>query len=252
MIRKSLPTKTLARDRERASVAQLVAQAQAAGKAAEAQTRVAKEASERAVAASKLAKQLALEAADETRKAGKDSLKAASAARRVADAAKGAAAAAQQAISAAQAANASRAQSAAAAAALCAGEVANVRKASEGARAAAVGVRKAPQAAEQAGKAATQAGISSSTPGDISGVGAGTELEQEGPGHPADRISDTCCDPPKRGQRIGTWLKNRKVKNAATLAETVVEAAHSQHTALPREAGCRDGGPDREGGDGPR
>ncbi|WP_405597445.1 IS110 family transposase [Streptomyces sp. NBC_01410] len=36
-------------------------------------------------------------------------------------------------------------------------------------------------------------------------------------------------------KRIGTWLKNRKVKNAATLAETVVEAAHSQHTALPGE-----------------
>ncbi|MEV8569679.1 IS110 family transposase [Streptomyces sp. NPDC051322] len=35
--------------------------------------------------------------------------------------------------------------------------------------------------------------------------------------------------------RIGTWLKNRKVKNAAALAETVVEAARSQHTALPGE-----------------
>ncbi|MFI6967258.1 IS110 family transposase [Streptomyces sp. NPDC050255] len=35
--------------------------------------------------------------------------------------------------------------------------------------------------------------------------------------------------------RIGTWLKNRKVKNAVALAETVVEAAHSQHTALPGE-----------------
>ncbi|MFS8202615.1 IS110 family transposase [Streptomyces sp. CWNU-52B] len=35
--------------------------------------------------------------------------------------------------------------------------------------------------------------------------------------------------------RIGTWLKNRKVKNAAALAETAVEAAKSQHTALPGE-----------------
>ncbi|MEV7526821.1 IS110 family transposase [Streptomyces sp. NPDC091371] len=35
--------------------------------------------------------------------------------------------------------------------------------------------------------------------------------------------------------RIGTWLKNRKVKNAGALAETVVEAARSQHTALPGE-----------------
>ncbi|MFB7953276.1 IS110 family transposase [Streptomyces sp. NPDC056045] len=33
--------------------------------------------------------------------------------------------------------------------------------------------------------------------------------------------------------RIGTWLKNRKVKNAGALAKTVVGAAHSQHIALP-------------------
>lgn len=40
----------------------------------------------------------------------------------------------------------------------------------------------------------------------------------------------------RRGvSRIGTWLKNRKVKNAGALAETVVEAARSQHTALPGE-----------------
>lgn len=36
-------------------------------------------------------------------------------------------------------------------------------------------------------------------------------------------------------RRIETWLKNRKVKNAAALAETAVEAAKSQHTALPGE-----------------
>ncbi|QDN96209.1 IS110 family transposase [Streptomyces sp. RLB3-17] len=35
--------------------------------------------------------------------------------------------------------------------------------------------------------------------------------------------------------RIGTWLRNRRVKNAATLAETAVGAAKSQHTALPGE-----------------
>lgn len=34
-------------------------------------------------------------------------------------------------------------------------------------------------------------------------------------------------------RRIGTWLKNRKVKNATTLAETAVETARAQHTALP-------------------
>ncbi|MEH0535752.1 hypothetical protein QBB31_14110 [Streptomyces scabiei] len=33
--------------------------------------------------------------------------------------------------------------------------------------------------------------------------------------------------------RSGTWLKNRKVKNAAALAETAVEATRAQHTALP-------------------
>ncbi|MEU8874051.1 transposase [Streptomyces javensis] len=36
-------------------------------------------------------------------------------------------------------------------------------------------------------------------------------------------------------RRIETWLKNRKVRNAAALAETAVEAAKSQHTALPGE-----------------
>ncbi|MGA4846656.1 IS110 family transposase [Streptomyces sp. G5(2025)] len=36
-------------------------------------------------------------------------------------------------------------------------------------------------------------------------------------------------------RRIGTWLKNRKVKNAVALAETAVEAAKAQHTALPGE-----------------
>lgn len=36
-------------------------------------------------------------------------------------------------------------------------------------------------------------------------------------------------------RRIGTWLKDRKVKNAAVLAETAVEAARAQHTALPGE-----------------
>jgi len=36
-------------------------------------------------------------------------------------------------------------------------------------------------------------------------------------------------------RRIETWLKNRKVKNAAVLAETAVEAVRAQHTALPGE-----------------
>ncbi|UTP28414.1 IS110 family transposase [Streptomyces rapamycinicus] len=35
--------------------------------------------------------------------------------------------------------------------------------------------------------------------------------------------------------RIETWLKNRRVRGAAALAKTVVEAAQAQHTALPGE-----------------
>ncbi|WP_449344277.1 IS110 family transposase [Streptomyces malaysiensis] len=48
----------------------------------------------------------------------------------------------------------------------------------------------------------------------------------------------TRCRPAIRrsgATRIGTWLRNRKVKNAAALAETAVEAARAQHTALPGE-----------------
>ena len=36
-------------------------------------------------------------------------------------------------------------------------------------------------------------------------------------------------------KRIETWLKNRKVRGAAALAKTAVEAAEAQHTALPGE-----------------
>lgn len=36
-------------------------------------------------------------------------------------------------------------------------------------------------------------------------------------------------------RRIEAWLKNRKIRGAATLAKTVVEAAGAQHTALPGE-----------------
>ncbi|MET7687377.1 IS110 family transposase [Streptomyces sp. NPDC005483] len=36
-------------------------------------------------------------------------------------------------------------------------------------------------------------------------------------------------------RRIETWLKNRKVKGATTLAQAVVEAAEAQHTSLPGE-----------------
>ncbi len=36
-------------------------------------------------------------------------------------------------------------------------------------------------------------------------------------------------------KRIETWLKNRKVKGAATLAQAAVEAAQAQHTSLPGE-----------------
>ncbi|MBZ3913496.1 IS110 family transposase [Streptomyces acidiscabies] len=36
-------------------------------------------------------------------------------------------------------------------------------------------------------------------------------------------------------KRIETWLRNRKVRSAAALARTAVEAAEAQHTALPGE-----------------
>lgn len=36
-------------------------------------------------------------------------------------------------------------------------------------------------------------------------------------------------------RRVETWLKNRKVKGAATLAQAAVEAAQAQHTSLPGE-----------------
>ena len=37
-------------------------------------------------------------------------------------------------------------------------------------------------------------------------------------------------------KRIGTWLRNRKVRSAAALAKAALEAAQAQHTALPGEA----------------
>lgn len=36
-------------------------------------------------------------------------------------------------------------------------------------------------------------------------------------------------------KRLESWLKNRKVKGAAALARTAVEAAQAQHTSLPGE-----------------
>ncbi|MGW5792529.1 IS110 family transposase [Saccharopolyspora sp. NPDC003752] len=36
-------------------------------------------------------------------------------------------------------------------------------------------------------------------------------------------------------KRIETWLRNHKVRGAAALAKTAVDAAHAQHTALPGE-----------------
>lgn len=36
-------------------------------------------------------------------------------------------------------------------------------------------------------------------------------------------------------RRIETWLKNRKVRGATTIAQAAVEAAQAQHTALPGE-----------------
>lgn len=52
--------------------------------------------------------------------------------------------------------------------------------------------------------------------------------------------------------RIETWLKNRKVRSAAALAKTAVEATQRpSRPRCPARRGRRHGGPPREGGDGP-
>ncbi|MFI9614076.1 DddA-like double-stranded DNA deaminase toxin [Streptomyces sp. NPDC052023] len=172
------------RDQEHASIAQLIEQAERAGKQAEDARKTAEESSKKAVEASRLAKEAAQKAAEETAAAKDDSKKAAVKAKQAADAARGAAEAAQEAIGSANAANraARRAALAAAqtaAAAAAASEAANkafkaaiaaardeanadaANQAASQARAAADAAETSAVAAENAGLASAAAGVAS-------------------------------------------------------------------------------------------
>ncbi|MFI1727660.1 DddA-like double-stranded DNA deaminase toxin [Streptomyces acidicola] len=165
------------RDQEHSTIAQLIEQAEQAGKQAEDARKTAEESSKKAVEASQLAKEAAQKAAEETAAAKDDSKKAAVKAKQAADAARGAAEAAQEAIGSANAANraARRAALAAAqtaAAAAAASEAANkAYKAAiaaagneadaDAARQAASQARAAADAAETSAVAAGNAGLAS-------------------------------------------------------------------------------------------
>ncbi|MCZ0209599.1 polymorphic toxin-type HINT domain-containing protein [Streptomyces sp. UMAF16] len=172
------------RDQEHASVAQLIDQAQKAGKQAEDARKTAEESSKKAIDASQLAKEAAQKAAAETEAAKSDSNKAAVKAKQAADAARAAAEAAQEAIGSANAANraarraalaaaqtasaaaaaeeaANRAYKAAIAAAGNQADAAAASQAASQARAAASAARKSGLAAEQAALASAAAGAAS-------------------------------------------------------------------------------------------
>lgn len=169
-----------ARDQETATVAQLAAAAEDAGKLAARETNAAKQASAKAVREAELAKQAAQRAAAAAASAGNNSAQAASAAGRAAAAANNAATAAREAVTAANAANAaarvaagaasraaaaaanagqaaSRAYSAASAAAVDASKASEARQAAEAARRVAAGARQAAAAAGAAEQAVNHA-----------------------------------------------------------------------------------------------
>ncbi|MET7675826.1 DddA-like double-stranded DNA deaminase toxin [Streptomyces seoulensis] len=173
------------RDQEHASVAQLIDQAEKAGKQAEDARKTAEESSKKAIEASKLAMEAAQKAAAQTQAAEGDSKKAAVKAKQAADAARAAAEAAQEAIGSANAANraarraalaaaqtasaaaaaeeaANRAYKAAIAAAGNAADASTARQAASVARAAASAAKKSAVAAENAGLASAAAATASS------------------------------------------------------------------------------------------
>ncbi|MFC7919705.1 DddA-like double-stranded DNA deaminase toxin [Streptomyces cinereoruber] len=172
------------RDQEHTSIADLVKQAETAGKQAASATTAAEGASAKAIEASKLAKEAALKAAEETNAAKNDSKTAAVKAGQAAEAARLAAEAAQEAIGSADAANraarraalaaaqtaaaaasaadsANKAYNAAIAAAGDASKAETARKAAGEARAAATAASTSAVAAENAGKASAAAAIAS-------------------------------------------------------------------------------------------
>ncbi|MFB9607345.1 polymorphic toxin-type HINT domain-containing protein [Streptomyces roseofulvus] len=124
------------RDQEHASVAQLVAQAQAAGKDAEDARKKAEEASKKAITASGLAMDAAVHAAEETAAAKDDAAKAGVKAQQAADAARAAAEASQQAIGSANAASAAARRASIAAAQTASAAAAAAKAANEAHRAA--------------------------------------------------------------------------------------------------------------------
>ncbi|MFE2046614.1 DddA-like double-stranded DNA deaminase toxin [Streptomyces sp. NPDC059477] len=172
------------RDQEHSTIAQLIEQAQQAGKQAEDARKLAEESSEKAVEASRLAKEAAQKAAKETEAAKDDSKTAAVKARQAADAARGAAEAAQEAIGSANAANraarraalaaaqtasaaaaaaeaANKAYKAAIAAALDEADANAARQAASEARAAAEAAKTSAVAANNAGLASAAAAVAS-------------------------------------------------------------------------------------------
>ncbi|MEU2155431.1 DddA-like double-stranded DNA deaminase toxin [Streptomyces sp. NPDC019396] len=165
------------RDQEHASVAELVQQAQVAGKQAADATKMAEESSKKAIEASKLAEVAAKKAAEETKAAKNDSKTAAVKAKQAAAAARAAAESAQEAVGSAEAANraarraafaAAQTASAAAAAAQAANTAYNAAIAAAGdatkaetARTSAVNARAAAQAALTSMEAAEKAGEAS-------------------------------------------------------------------------------------------
>ncbi|MFF8575477.1 DddA-like double-stranded DNA deaminase toxin [Streptomyces sp. NPDC015408] len=165
------------RDQEHATIAELIKQAEQAGKQADDARKTAEESSKKAIDASKLAKEAAQKAAEETAAAKDDSKKAAVKAKQAAAAARAAADAAQEAIGSANAANraarraalaATQTASAAAAAAQAANKAYKAAIAAakdegnaEAAKQAAKQARAAADAATKSGVAAGNAGLAS-------------------------------------------------------------------------------------------
>ncbi|MFE9137539.1 polymorphic toxin-type HINT domain-containing protein [Streptomyces sp. NPDC007355] len=166
-----------AQDQEYASVTELAQQANAAGDAAERESKAAKEAADKAITLARLAKEETQRAAREASEAKSDADRAADAARRAAESTRKAAQAAQAAIAASRSANAAAQVAAAAASAAANAAAGAARAATNALNSAANGKRdealsaqalKAAQAAESAANAADRAAIA----GDASAVAA--------------------------------------------------------------------------------
>ncbi len=91
------------------------------------------------------------------------------------------------------------------------------------------------------------------TPGDLPGLGASAEPDEQGPGSAADRLPDAGSHPPQRCQ-----ARSRPGRRTARSEGLPCSPSRRRGGPVParraarREAGRLDGGPPREGGDGPR